>query len=226
MSFTVICSGCGAPSSPSVGICPFCKTVMASSGGEDKQSLDVLIKLYADGKLERALSLGNAMYKEKPQLKKDLLFVLTFVKVLLDSEAPSSRIRSLLAEAHLANPESTDLADYLEILDAKNNLKKGLNDAGEVTLKNLLRRSPNNVHARFILGAHLFWSDSESAMAIPHLETCVRLHPNFLRAWGCLGAIYKKMGNPQLAEMAFQKCVELETDQNWKEFFQKQAKAG
>jgi len=131
----------------------------------------------------------------------------------------------VLAEAHLAAPENTELTDYLEIVEAKNNLKKGLNDTGEMMLKNLLRRSPNNLHAHFILGTHLFWADNESTMVIPHLETCVRLHPNFLRAWGCLGAIYKKMGNGQLAQMAFQKYVTIETNQGMKEFFEKQAKA-
>jgi hypothetical protein len=53
----------------------------------------------------------------------------------------------------------------------------------------------------------------------------VRLHPNFLRAWGCLGAIYKKLGNAQLAQMAFQKCAAIETNQNMKNFFLNQAKA-
>ncbi|MSP19165.1 MAG: hypothetical protein EXR74_06295 [Bdellovibrionales bacterium] len=130
-----------------------------------------------------------------------------------------------MAEAHLATPENVDVIDYMEIVEARNNLKKGLNDIGEIALKNLLRRSPKNIHAHFILGTHLFWKDSESTMAIPHLETCVRLHPNFLRAWGCLGAIYKKMGNAQLAQMAFQKCAAIETNQSMKEFFEKQAKA-
>jgi cytochrome c-type biogenesis protein CcmH/NrfG len=115
--------------------------------------------------------------------------------------------------------------DYLEILEAKNCLKKGINDAGEVMLKNVLRRSPKNVHAHFLLGTHLFWVDSESPMAIPHLETCVRLQPYFLRAWGCLGAIYKKMGNAQLAQMAFNKCASIETNPSMREFFIMQAKA-
>jgi predicted Zn-dependent protease len=225
MSFDVVCSGCGAPSSPSVGICPFCKTVMAANDGKEKHSIDSFIKLYNDGKLERALGLGTEMYKAKPELKSDLAFVLTFAKVLIESEGPSSKIRSVLAEAHLVTPESVDVIDYLEIVEAKNNLKKGLNDTGEIALKNLLRRSPKNVHAHFVLGTHLFWMDNESATAIPHLETCVRLHPNFLRAWGCLAAIYRKMGNNQLAQMAFQKCATIETNQSMKEFFEKQARA-
>jgi predicted Zn-dependent protease len=224
MSFEVVCSGCGAPSSPSVGVCPFCKTVMSVNDGKEKHTVDVFTKLYNEGKLERALSLGNEMYKSKPDLKSDLVFVITFSKILIESEAPSSQIKSLLAEAHLHTPQNTDISDYLEIVEARNCLKKGINDTGEMMLKNLLRRSPNNVHAHFILGTHLFWTDNESTMAIPHLETCVRLHTHFLRAWGCLGAIYKKMGNTQLAQMAFQKCATIETNQNMKDFFLSQTK--
>lgn len=81
------------------------------------------------------------------------------------------------------------------------------------------------IQAHFILGTRLFWVDGESVMAIPHLETCVRLHPSFLRAWGCLGAIYKKLGNTQLAKMAFEKCAGIETNSTMKEYFLDQAKA-
>ncbi len=164
------------------------------------------------------------MLKNSAELKSDLQFVITFSKILIETEAPSSQIRSLLAEATLHHPNNTDLIDYLEILEAKSGLKKGINDAGEMILRNILRRSPNNVHAHFILGTHLFWTDTESTMAIPHLEACVRLHPNFLRAWGCLGALYKKLGNLQLAKMAFDKCVQIESNPTMKEFFIKQAK--
>jgi hypothetical protein len=40
---------------------------------------------------------------------------------------------------------------------------------------------------------------------------------------GCLGAIYKTIGNPQLAQMAFRKCVELESNLMMKEYFEEQA---
>jgi len=225
MSFDVICTGCGAPSGPSVGICPFCKTVMASKDSQAQHSIDLLMKYYTEGRLERALSLGSELKKAKPELLNDLGFVLTLVKLMIESEAPSSRIKSLLAQAHLSAPQNTDVLDYLDIVEAKNCLKRGVGDSGEVLLRSVLRRSPNNAHAHFILGSHLFWIEADSISAISHLEACVRLHPVFLRAWGCLGAIYKKMGHTQLAQMAFQRCAAIETNPGMKEFFQQQAKA-
>jgi len=225
MSFEIVCSGCGAPSSPSVGMCPFCKTVMAAVGGKDKQTLAAFNKLYQEGRLDRALALGNDLFKSKPALKENIPFVLSLVKVLLESEGPSTRINGMLAEAYMQYPENAEITEYMEIMDAKNSLKKGVEDVGEQMLKAVLRRSPNNFHAHFILGTHMFWQKKEVASAIPHLESCVRLHPNFLRAWACLGAIYKQMGNAPLAQRAFAKCAQLETHAEMKQFFTKQSKA-
>ena len=30
MNFEIICSNCGAPSSPTIGVCPYCKAVMTT----------------------------------------------------------------------------------------------------------------------------------------------------------------------------------------------------
>jgi cytochrome c-type biogenesis protein CcmH/NrfG len=62
-------------------------------------------------------------------------------------------------------------------------------------------------------------------LAIPYLESCVRLAPQLLRAWGCLGAIYRELGNKTLAVRAFQKCVELEREGKMKAFFNEQVAA-
>lgn len=226
MSFDTICSGCGAPSGPAVGVCPFCKNVMTeikSTKPEYQGNLDLLNEFYREGKLDRALALGSEMIKSDSSLNKDLGFISVFVKILFEAQAPTSRIRSFLAEAHLAHPRSADLMDYLEILDAHQILKKGLNDAGEVMLKNLVRRSPNNTQAHFLLGAHLFWEEGRPVDAIPHLETCVRLHPCFLRAWACLGAIYKSLGNEALSQNAFRMCAGLETNSKMKDYFKQQS---
>lgn len=225
VSFDIVCSGCGAPSSPSVGVCPFCKTVMAKADGESSPTSEALSRLYQEGNLVGALNLATGMLKAKPELSQDLSFALCYAKILIEAEGPSSRIRSVLGEAHISAPQNPEILDYLEIIEAKNLFKKGANDPGESALRKLLRRSPTNVHAHFLLGTHLFWVENDLTGAIPHLETCVRLHSNFLRAWGCLGAIYKKLGNAQLAQTAFRKCASLETNPAMREFFLKESSA-
>ena len=37
-------------------------------------------------------------------------------------------------------------------------------------------------------------------MALKYLEKAVKLHPRFIRAWGCLGAIYRSLGNNTLSK--------------------------
>jgi hypothetical protein len=104
-------------------------------------------------------------------------------------------------------------------MQARQTLRKGFNDSGEVILKNLLKRSADNVHALFILGSHMHWVEESSAVAVHYLERCVKISPNFLRAWGCLSVVYKKMNNLPLCQMALQKCIDLESNPTMKEFF-------
>jgi hypothetical protein len=221
MSFDLACKNCGANSGPSVGVCPFCKTVMAPPSA-NAGAIGGLENLYTDGRLDLALSTGLSLLKTKPEAKTDLSFVLVLLKIMIEAEAPTTSIRSLIAEALLHHPGASELNDTLELLDARSGLKKGKNDVGELMLRNLIRRSPNNVHAHFFLGTHFFWTDEDPMSAVAHLETCVRLHPKFLRAWGCLGAIYKKLGHVPLAKRAFETCVALESNPKMKELFLQQ----
>lgn len=222
MSFGIICPNCGSPSSPSVGVCPFCKTVLAQSTHAANSQNATVSNVYASGNLPFALSLAKKVYDGEPQARKNPEFLLLYAKILLESEAPSSQVQGILGEAFLLAPNNQDVLDYMELLKLRYGLKQGIGDASEVLLRNLVRRSPNNVHALFILGTHMFWEDGQAVAAIPFLENCVRLSPNFLRAWGCLGAIYKKIGNGPLAEKAFRKCMDLESDPSMKEFFKSQ----
>ncbi len=224
MSFEVICSGCGALSGPSVGVCPFCKTVMSNTSEEKFAHSRPLAELYESGRLGLALSLAKKLYLEKPDSKTNISFLLLFIKIMIEADAPSLQIRSVLSEANLIDPSHLDILDYIEFMDAKDMLKKGYDDNGERRLKSILRRSPNHLQAHFLLGTHLFWIDEQTQQAIPHLETCVRLAPNHLRSWGCLAAIYRKLGHRQLAKAAFKRCVELETNLTMKSFFEKQIK--
>lgn len=223
MSFELICPGCGAISGPSVGVCPFCKTILTSPNQKGSEQKNSISRIYASGRLDLALELARKFY-QTDEAKKDFSFLLLYAKILIDIEGPTSHIKSTLMEAYLLAPDNQEALDYIELIEAKINLKKGLNDHGEIQIKNLIRRSPKNVHAHFIIGTHLFWTDEQPEMAIPYLENCDRLSPNFLRAWGCLGAIYQKLGNPQLAARAFQRCVELEPNVKMREYFEHQIK--
>lgn len=222
MSFDITCPGCGALSGPYVGVCPFCKTVMTTEQSKNAQQTSSLLELCESGRTDMALVVAKKMYTSDEKYKKDLNFLLTYVKILIDIEAPSSQVNGLLAEAHMIDPKNQEVLDYIELMQAKTNLKRGIHDSGEMQLKSLLRRVPHNPHALFILGSHLFWQESQPTMAIYYLENCVKLAPSNVRAWGCLGMIYQKMNNPQLAQRAFNKCLELEKSPSMRTYFQQE----
>ena len=68
MSFETVCSRCGAPSSPSVGICPFCKNVMTTKKGKDAPTITKIRALFDAGDIEKALLLARLTEEKKPKL--------------------------------------------------------------------------------------------------------------------------------------------------------------
>lgn len=224
MSFEIVCAHCGAPSGPSVGVCPFCKSVMSSKAASGDPALALIEKYYREGKLQEALEMAAAAETQKPELCEKAEFSLLFAKILIEAEGPAGKIKGLLTKARFRDPDNAEVLDYLEIVEARSALTKEKNDLGEQLLRSLLRRSPGNVHALFLLGAHLFWVEQEPMTSLKLLESCVQLRPTFLRAWGCLGAIYSKIGNKPLALKAFQNCERMESDPLMKKFFQDQIK--
>ena len=58
MSFDVVCPNCGAPSGPSVGVCPFCKTTLSGTTPKEDSTITTIRRLYSDGKTEQALVLA------------------------------------------------------------------------------------------------------------------------------------------------------------------------
>ncbi len=218
MSFEIVCESCGALSGPSVGICPFCKSLISRHSSEIAGE-DSLREMYEAGKLDVTLNMASKIYRENEKAKKDVSFLLLYVRILIETEGPTSLINSLLTEGLLIEPKNQELIDYFEIVQAKSFLKKGLDDDGERRLKFLLKRSPDNVHALFLLGAHLHWSDNSPTTAVYYLERCVKNSPNFLRAWGCLALVYKSLNNLQLSQLALRKCIDLESNVNMKLYF-------
>lgn len=220
MNFEIACSNCGAVSSPVVGVCPFCKSVMSPAGGA-KQTASVprIQSLYDDGKLDQALALAAELEKKDPDTLKDAGFVLLYTQILIEVDAPSSKTKSILNQALNANPSHPDLLEYLEIVEAESNLTRDSGNDGDIALSNIIRRSPKNVHALFLLGSHLFWVEENPQGALRYLEACVRFRPNFIRAKACLAAVYKALNMTDVAARLLAECAAKTTDSSTKEFF-------
>ncbi len=208
MNFEIACSNCGAISSPMVGVCPYCKSVMtkAADGTKQLSSVPMIQSLYDEGKLDQALALASALVDNDPTSLKNAGFVLLYTQIQLEVEAPSSKTKSILNQALIVNPANPDLLEYLEIVEADFHLSRSSGSEGEVALANIIRRSPKNVHALFLLGRHLFWEEDNPQGALRYLESCVRFRPNFLRAKGCLSAVYKALGMTDIAARLMTEC--------------------
>jgi tetratricopeptide (TPR) repeat protein len=200
-------------------VCPFCKTTLSGLARKEDSTVTSIRRLYSDGRIDKALVLATVLEREKPKILENVGFLLLYAKILLETEGTTSKIRNLLTKAFLLDSENQEASEYLEIIEAKTQLKKGRNDIGELALKNIIRRSPKNEHALFLLGAHLFWTEGLTSEPIKLLERCLAVRPNFLRAWACLGTIYKQIGHSSLAIRAFRRCSALETNQRMKSYF-------
>lgn len=219
MNFDIVCTNCGAPSSPTIGVCPYCKAVMTTEVEKKTPAIGSIKKYFNDGQLEQALSLAKALEIQKPDSLKSKGFALLYAQILLEAEGPSTKIKSLLNHALVDNPADAQLLEYLEITEAESNLSREKNDAGEIALTNIIRRSPENVHALFLLGSHLFWIEKDAQRALRYLEQCVRLRPNFFRAKACLAAVYKALKMDDLAVRFCNECASKASDPEMKKFF-------
>ena len=223
MSFELTCPKCGAHSGPSVGTCPYCKTIMsaAAQNGAPMAPEMVAVQRYFDsGSIDQALTLASAAETHAPELLKNREFQVLYSRILIETEAPACKIRAILNQVLLKSPNDADATDYLGILDAKMNFTAHESSGGESRLTEILKRRKDLDLAYFVFGAHLFWERAETQMSVRHLDAAIRLRPNFLRAWGCLGAIHRQIGNEPLAQKAFQNCLRLETEPGMRKYFQ------
>ena len=219
MNFDIICPNCGALSSPTIGICPYCKSVMTTEEEKKTPVITNIKKAFNEGNLEQALSLAKVLETQKPESLKNVEFVLLYTQILIEVDGPSSKTKSLLNQALIDNPADSRLSDYLEIVEAESNLSHDKDDSGEVALANIIRRSPENVHALFLLGSHLFWVEKDSQRALRYLEQCTRLRPNFIKAKACLAAVYKDLGRKDIAARLFNECAAKTSDSTIKGIF-------
>lgn len=219
MNFDIVCANCGAPSSPAIGVCPYCKSVMTTEVEKKTPVVASVKKYFNDGQLEQALSLAKVLETQKPDLLKSKEFVLLYAQILLEAEGPSTKIKALLNQSLIDNPSDPQLLEYLEVAEAESNLSRQKYDAGEIALANITRRSPENAHALFLLGSHLFWVEKDAQRALRYLEQCVRTRPNFFRAKACLVAVYKALKMDDLVVRFCNECASKASDPEMKKFF-------
>lgn len=223
MSFELLCPNCGASSVSSVGVCPYCKTILVTKNdkGTDGHLIGVLKKKYKEGKLGFILLSCKQMLKDKPKSHENINFLLFYIKILMESDGPSTEIRSLLSKIFLMDPENQEALDFLDLLEAREMFTDERDDPGERIIQKLLKRTPKNALAHFLLGSHFFWVEKDQLHAMIHLEKAVKYNPHFGRAWACMAVLYNSMGKKTLAKESLKKAVELEPDPTMKKIIRR-----
>lgn len=220
MSFGIFCSNCGAPSNVTVGVCPYCKTPIENPNKKDKDGhlLSNLQEKYKKGNYQFVLRNAELLLKNKSKLKESKNFLTLYINALLETDGPPSKVKSLLSHFLLLNSEDPFAQVVLETLEAKSMMSSQKNDAGERRLKKALKSFHQFPYGHFLLGSHIYLVDNDKQTAMIHLESAVKIHPGFTRAWACLGSLYKELGNQTLSAKALRKAVALETNKEMKKF--------
>ena len=219
MSFGIVCTNCGALSSPAIGVCPYCKSVMTSEAQRKMPVIADIKKFLNDGQLEQALLLAKALETKNPDSLKNKEFAVLYAQILLEANGPSTQIKSLLNQSLIDNSSDPQLLEYLEVAEAESNLSREKYDAGEIALVNIIRRSPENADALYLLGRHLFWKKKDAQRALSYLEQCVKIRPNLFRAKACLATVYKALRMDDLVVTFCNECASKTSDQEMKSFF-------
>lgn len=153
MSFELHCETCGAPSGPSVGICPYCKTSFANAVASNP----------AMASLKDAYEKG--LLKDSEQMQNDPTFLCLYGKILIEAEGPSAQIKSCFAKAAALNSAVAPEAQlHIDMLSAKSMFREGLNDPGEQWFKKMLAEHPNFARAWGCLFAVYKFLKSEANM--------------------------------------------------------------
>lgn len=223
MSFELICHSCGAASGPSVGICPFCKSVLTHEGSKNSSpALRRLRTLFEEGKLEQAALLAReAIKSQNEKLSGNPEVLLICAQILFEIEAPLAELKSILAKASLLDPEHLGIQELLSLVEAKSAFNFRNNTEGKKLIEAILRKAPQNPHALFLLATYVNSRENNPTLAIVYLEKALQSRPSYLRAWACLASIAAQVGNTHVAEKALLKAMNLETNSQMKAFFSK-----
>lgn len=222
MSFELICESCGAASGPSVGICPFCKSVLVSETSKKASpALRRLKTLFSEGKMEEAALIAREALKSKEELSENVEILSICTQILFEVEAPSSQLKGVLAKASLIAPEHKGIQELMKLVQAKSAISYGNPEEGKKMLESILKSNPGNPHALFLLATYVNSKENDPVLAVVYLERALKSRPNFLRAWACLASISARMDKTHMAETALLKAISLETNKNMKDFFRR-----
>jgi tetratricopeptide (TPR) repeat protein len=148
-------------------------------------------------------------------------FFVLHAEILFETTGAGSATQAALQQALLIEPTCTSANALQKILNCQNELRDGLYEKGEASLRQLLKEEPYSGYAASVLAHHLLWKNGPESEAVQLFEYCLNLQPYFLKAQLGLALAYKKTRDMTKADGAFKKCLELDTNIENQAFYKK-----
>lgn len=187
-------------------------TFFIKNHASPEQLLRQIEGLYNAGQTEEARSVCDCVIDAYHPLIQNSDFFVLHAKILFELNESSNLATAALEQALLLDSSHLGAQELKTILSAQKDLRDGLYEQGETTLRTLLSHEQLNAFALFILAHHLLWKNGPESEAIELFERCLILRPHFLKARLDLAMAYKKAHLLAKADAAFLECLRLDTN--------------
>lgn len=186
-----------------------------------EQLLSQVKVLFAQGQLHEAHHIVECIVDNfNPLIASADLFTL-HAKIYIELFGFNVHAQCAIEQALMIEPNHEEALGLKKLSSLHEELRDGLYDTAEESLRRLIESEPLNVYAKYVLANHFFWKNGPQSEAVILLESAVKQRPTFLKSWLCLAMAYKKSQEMTKAEMAFQECLELDTNVSNQEFYKK-----
>ncbi len=177
-------------------------------------------RLYNSGEVQEASHVCQSIVDEYHPLIQNTNFFVLQAKILFEV-GDDLGARACTSQALLLESDHDGALEMQELLNAQEDLRDGLYEQGEITLRQLLSEKPMNAYATYLLAHHLLWKNGPEVEALKYFEQSLQLRPRFLRARLGQALAYKKVRDFAKAEAAFAECLRIDSSVENHDFYKR-----
>lgn len=178
--------------------------------------------LYLSGQIFEVEKISECIIDEANDNVQSVDFFLLAAHAEVEIHGFTEKVRSFLSQALILDPFHDAAQAYWKMCQAVQDLKDGLYNQGENTLRECLKTSSLRISASYFLAHHLFWKSNDISEATHLLELVVDERPSHLMAWADLALAYKRQGERVKANHALQKCLKIDRESSRRAFYEHQ----
>jgi tetratricopeptide (TPR) repeat protein len=184
--------------------------------------LNQLRALMGQGHLDSCRDLIQMILREGHCLADSSEIYLLRAEVAMLQSDPNGEVLAWVQQAKMCKKLSTDVIIWDELAHAQSMISEGDYLNGQLILEKLMESERIGHLAQFELAYHLFWKNLDAERALQLLEDVTQSHPEFVKAWSCLGFVFNRFGLKTQAQQAFAHCIELDSNPERIKFYKQQ----